>query len=90
MRSLIYIVAVTAPVKQTSRAQNHLASATMVFVLCETCLRGLLVQAIDLSLSIWPVVRNSCRNDSEGGHALLQMTGSELKIQINLADGKSA
>jgi hypothetical protein len=36
------------------------------------------------------VVRNSCRNDSEGGHALLRMTGSELQIHSNLADGKPA
>ena len=64
--------------------------ATMVFVLCAPCLRGLLVQAIDPSLFIWPVVQNSCGNDSEGCHALLRMTGSELQIHINLADGKSA
>ena len=25
------------------------------------------------------LVRNSCRNDGEGGHALLRMTGSELQ-----------
>ena len=38
---------------------------------------------------IWSVVRNSCRNDSEGGHALLRVTGSELQIHVNLCDGKS-
>ena len=48
---------VTAPVKHTTHAQNHLNSAISDdgFVLCATCLRGFLVQAIDPRLFIWPV-----------------------------------